>query len=198
MKHLIFITLVFAGLASYAQKDSTNVKTKVTLPLKDSLITYEEVVTLDSTYTPSILYKATKTWFVKAFKNAKSVIQSDDAANGLILAKGTTTIPVSAYIIGAVAPDCEFTVQIDVKKGKYRYRIFGFQSTGTYMGNPIKADMSMAYSKYLHSEYKPHGLLGINKMYGKFNETFGALGLNMQLLVRGLKATMANSKKDDF
>jgi hypothetical protein len=198
MKTLLTLFMAVFCINCLAQKDSSSVRSKVALPLKDSIITYEGIVTLDNTYSSKLLYKATKKWFVTSFKSAKAVIQSDDPTNGLVLAKGIVIIPVSAYVIGAVAPECEFTIQIDIKDGRYRYRFFNIQASGEFLNSSVKADMSNTYSKYLHNEYKPHGLLGINKMYAKFNESFAALDLQLSNLVNFLKLTMADSKKDDF
>jgi len=72
MKALLTITLGLIFLECSAQI------TKIQLPLTNGYLSYEKVITLDSTYKAQMLYKSTKTWFVNTFHNAKAVIQSED------------------------------------------------------------------------------------------------------------------------
>lgn len=51
------------------------------------LITYSEVIILDSTVNKSELYSRAREWFAKAFKSSKNVIQMDDKENGKIIGK---------------------------------------------------------------------------------------------------------------
>lgn len=192
MRKLLTVVFLFTIITkSYSQK--------VELPLRDSLIVYEETVLLDSTYSNNLLQKSIKTWFVNTFKDSREVIQSEDSANGRVIGKGQIPINAPLQIIQILGSNCNFTIQVDIKSGKYRCRIFNFFGEGTNILNiPINADYSQVYSKYLHDEYKGALFYPTQKLYSKFDDFFIQFDSKVQALLFSLKNAALNSKKDDF
>lgn len=78
-------------------------------------IRYTEVVEVKNSQ--KALFKNAQTWVTQTFKNYKSVVQLDDAANGKLILKGISN--VGDYINEYVS----YTLQIDCKDNKYRYII---------------------------------------------------------------------------
>lgn len=58
------------------------------ISLKNGLPYYEEIVEVGPQYSKEQLFKAAKLTLIKSFKDAKEVIQNEDAAEGNIIAKG--------------------------------------------------------------------------------------------------------------
>src|ERR1700740_2673048 len=180
MKKLITIASMLF-LCMYARSQNFR------FPIKDDAIVYENVVNVDSTITKDLIYKSAKTWFVKTFKNAKYVIQSEDQQAGRIIGKGSIEIPADIHFNHAVGSICNFTIQIDVKDGKYRYRIFQFSTQGTdILNNKFYADLNETYNKYRRNEYKGALLYRREKLYQHLDESFNAIDININSMTESL------------
>jgi hypothetical protein len=82
-------------------------------------ITYSEIIKVDSINSQE-LYLRAKVWFVHSFVSAKNVIQLDDKESGKIIGKGLFDVKssiVKSQNVGYV----EFTIEIQVKDGRYKY-----------------------------------------------------------------------------
>jgi len=189
---IVFLTLLY--ITANAQDTS-----KVKLPLIDSYLQYQNVVTLDSTYSESTLYKATKTWFVNMFKSAKYVIQSEDQVNGRFLGKAEVLVPAGLLIYGSVAPEIKFYLQLDVKRGKYRYKIYNFSYAFYDMSNNlVEKPVEYGYNLYLTNK-TPRGLLISRKELNKqIGEAYSSMEYQIANLINSLNEAMRNSKNDDF
>lgn len=190
MKTTLTVLLAFLCLNSFAQK--------VQLPLNaDSLIEYQQVVKLDSTYGYQLLYKSAKKWFVHNFKSAKSVIQSEDQTNGIFLAKASIEIHQTVFSL-VENPIADFIIQIDIKQGKYRYKFNSFTLEQKVMNTVNATDLSDFNMKYLHNKlYKP--ALQSKKSFDKrMNSTLTDFNNQMKLLIANLDIEMREGKSDDF
>lgn len=82
-----------------------------------------------------------KRWFVDTFKDAKEVIQLEDAATNTIVGKGSfkykPTINNSSQ--GRVG-SMQFSVEVGCKDGRYRVRFYDFTHVAISGLGPIKAD----------------------------------------------------------
>jgi hypothetical protein len=193
MKTLLTLSLALLCLNAKAQQTE-----KFKLPLSsDSTIVYEKVIPLDSTYKSAILYKAAKTWFVNNFKSSKAVIQSEDQINGRFLGKcyitGTGGLSYTVFI----GDQCYFTIQIDIKDGKYRYRFYDFYGTGEALGSQLNINESRNYCMYLNDKIKG-GFVGRDKMYKRLYSFYSIFDTQINSLITSLNTAMINSKKDDF
>lgn len=207
-KKLILLSLVL--ILTYSVKgqindDSTRtgdepVKVKldsVKIPVDaDGHIVYEEVVKVDPTMKQLDLYKKSREWFVNTFVSSKAVIQLDDKAEGQIIGKGNADYSALFTNMVEETITCKFTVKIESKDGRYRYKIYDL--TGSY-DLPEKV-------VYYDNDYKSY-LTGItpkinftNRRYYKQN--YGRLvGIDKQMkeIIASLeKAMRAPSSSGDF
>ena len=120
MKILFTFACFFISVYSYSQESQ--------------LISYSEVVKVDSTRMDKDLYAQAKMFFVEAFKNSKAVIQLEDPANKIIIGEGS--IPYSSrYLIGSgtTIGKISFRMSISCKNGRYKYDIGNFNHEGKSM-----------------------------------------------------------------
>jgi len=195
MKPLITILLVFLCLDLHAQE-----KSKVQLPLHDGLLSYENVITLDTTYKSQILFKGAKTWFVNTFHSAKAVIQSEDQANGRLLGKCIIPINASIWCNGSISPEIGLYIQIDVKDGKYRYRLYNFNYfiTDIASGNKTAQKLEYGYNLYLTDKTSKGITMSRKSLNEKLDTAYLSLLSNVDALIASLNSAMKNSKSDEF
>ncbi|HTI60766.1 DUF4468 domain-containing protein [Mucilaginibacter sp.] len=164
----------------------------VALPLKDSLIYYEEVVTAPDTANKDILFSLAQTWFANAFKNSKSVLQVNDRQSMKLIGKGVSLLRngygnrSDEYIY--------YTIAVDIKPGRYRYRIydFGFES-----GSQTE-EASIGYSHYLHGEIHKMVLESKKQALKRYEYDYRMIGLTATSLIGSLKNAMNNLNADNF
>ncbi len=194
MKTLLIIISIFACLSTKAQDTS-----KFRFPLTTDHLNYQDVITLDSTYSQSLLYKSVKTWFVNSFKSVKSVIQSEDQINGRFLGKAEVIVPAGMLIYGSVAPQIIFYIQIDVKKGKYRYKFYNFSyAFYDFNNNLVERPFEPGYNLYLENKTL-HGLaIGRDNLNRKITDAYISMQTQLNGLIANLFVYMKNSKADEF
>lgn len=188
MKRIFVIALL--SLITHYSYSQSNI-----LPLKDSSIYYDEIVKVSDTVNADKLYSLAQTWFAKAFKNTKLVLQVNDRQSLKLIGKGITFLKkgigdnLDIYIY--------YTIAVDIKQGRYRYRFydFGFESGGQ------TEDASKGYSHYLHGEIH-RMLFESNKQALKRYEFdyFDYLAINKTALklIADLKISMSNINADNF
>ena len=105
---------------------------------------YEFSEVINNNLSKSALFVNAKTWVMDVFKNYKAVVQIESESNGRIVAKGNYEdfIPKLTYnnFKSFTYERVYFTITIDCKENKYRYRI-----------NDIVIK-SVRYSSYIDSE----------------------------------------------
>jgi len=193
MKALLTITLGLIFLECSAQT------TKIQLPLTNGYLSYEKVITLDSTYKAQMLYKSTKTWFVNTFHNAKAVIQSEVQTSGRFLAKCIMPINASFWCMNSISSEIGMYIQIDVKDGKYRYKLYNFNYfTYDLNNNPIAHHLEDGYNLYL-TDKTPKGItMSRRSLNEKLDTAYISLLQNTDALIVSLNNAMKSSKSDDF
>jgi len=167
MKSFLTLSLLFIFAGSYGQEKLLDI-----LPSKDGIVTYSEVVQVDSS-SKIDLYKKAKKWFVTTYKSAKEVIQLDDPENGEIIGKGN--FKVSYY---SREPFISHTISISVKDGRYKYSITDL----TYSDNQ---------NEKFSIENFPKSWFGKKKLYLKVDEEINAIILS-------LKKYMSSKEKEDW
>lgn len=87
-------------------------------------IAYTEVVVVDSTMSSKDLFSKALNFITLNFRSANNVIQLKDEENGKIICKGNTSFSNNRpeYVDGVI----NFTLQISVKNGKYKYDFTDF------------------------------------------------------------------------
>jgi hypothetical protein len=152
MKKTVFACFVFLFVLSSCVTTSDPALTNST--------TFSEVVDVTG-LSSADLYTRINLWFVDAFKNAESVIEFSDKDSGVIKGK---------YLFrgndGPYPYDCQSTITVDVKDGKYRVSftlpyIFYYSPNGINRStrpapvqNQAMADVIMAEWKNLANDLK--------------------------------------------
>jgi hypothetical protein len=190
----LLLTTLFCSFAALAQKPVESTTTE--FPTKDGQLYYEGVVDVVPTAKQADLYRAGRTWFVDTYVGTKEVLQLDDKADGKMIGKGGYQY---SFVIGITISQIfmRFTLALDVKDGKYRYRIYDFAGDNTNTTRLRSTDTSTV------------GVLDYNQGYidlkagkrTKFNlKVLQGMDTQVQLMVASLqKAMLASSaSKDDF
>lgn len=116
MKKITLFLLLFSALSVSAQL-------RERFPFDASgKIVYSSVIE-DEGQSKDELYLKTKYFFVNTFKSANNVIQMDDKEAGILIGKGSQRIMVDLKKV-SVPVDVLFTIQIEIKDGKYQYKIY--------------------------------------------------------------------------
>ena len=155
MKNNLLFVFVFGSIAFNSIAQQTDMLLK--LPMKDSLIVYEEIVNLDDTsLIKNKIYIGAKSWFVNKFIDANSVLQLDDKIEGVIMGKGRMT--VVAAILNSPPTYADFTIKIDIRDFRYRVSVFDitFISPPSRIESSYKATATELYHAYLTRLMPPH------------------------------------------
>lgn len=94
-------------------------------PMISGDVVYEAVVECD--LQKEAIYNNILLWIATAFKSAKNVIQFDDKEAGRLIIKGNFKENVTMGIASKTVTSY-FTLQLDVRDQKYRYRFFDMSS----------------------------------------------------------------------
>ena len=92
------------------------------LPFKDGKLTYEGIVNVAGKNKMD-LYADAKKWFTDYFIDSRDVIQMQDKDQGRIIGKGILVFSYKVLLSSVKFYDL-ITVEIDVKDGRYRYRVY--------------------------------------------------------------------------
>ncbi|OJJ21383.1 hypothetical protein BKI52_12555 [marine bacterium AO1-C] len=117
-KTVLLLAMLFAVCVGYGQDKSNPYGLEFPLD-KEGNVEYKKVVNLPDTK-KSELRKRCALWFAKEFKSSNDVIQNNSEDN--ILGKGFTKIYINTGF-EKLPVDVHFTISVDFKENKYRYRI---------------------------------------------------------------------------
>jgi hypothetical protein len=184
MKKLILI-LFLLPLFAKAQK--------IELPLKDSAIVYEEVVVIkDSTASADRLFTLAQTWFANTFNNSKSVLRVNDRVSHQLIGKGSELFQAGfGYNTNSYF---NYTIAVDIKDGKYRYRVYDL----TMDGGGSVYQISEGYSHYLHDEVKKLPFESKKAAIKRYEKEFIFADTKVRNLIQSLKSNMSNLNADAF
>lgn len=118
MKKLILVILYFSPAFLFAQK--------ATLPVDTSsnLITYQEVVQVDST-SKNEIYARAHDWFTKTFNSTQDFIDVDDPTTGKIIGK-KFSMESYPYMMTGIPFNLNCTIAVTIKDNRYKYEISSF------------------------------------------------------------------------
>jgi hypothetical protein len=74
----------------------------------------------------TVLFDRTLKWIANNFRSAKQVIEYQNTESGAIVGNGITYVQVDGALLGV---NLQFTMNIDVKDGRVRYRFLNFYYT---------------------------------------------------------------------
>jgi hypothetical protein len=102
------------------------------LPMKNGSVMFEKVVEVKGK-TKEQIYASLRKWFADAFKDSKSVIQVSDKEEGLITGKGNYSFYLKqSVMMSPCNGNVDFTININIKDGKFKYQIYGFKIEAAY------------------------------------------------------------------
>jgi hypothetical protein len=189
MKKVAFILLTFLVPFSVSAQ-SYNYSED--LPIKDGKIIFEKVVDGISV-NKSMLYATAKKWMADKLKNFGPVIQSEDITTGQIIGKGYVDINRDSkvlFVVGA-SPIYKFSVQVDLRDGKYRARIYDIilnvQTAGVDETN-LELNTAIA---------KSEPVTGKNKIE-RAKVTAKEINTIFTSLLDSFNESIKEAKKDDF
>lgn len=142
MKPLLFTVLMAIAMCVNAQDDvyqtsqpNNNPLAKGSvLPYKNGKVVYEIVDSISMS--KADIYAAAKKWLSDSFKNAKSVIQSDNESTGQIIGKSNTYVfAEGTNFFNGHSIKINMSIQIDARDGKYRIRIYDIESVTSVMSS---------------------------------------------------------------
>ena len=124
---LIALFIVSVPVTAQKKKDQPIVIPEMPVDADTKLITYSEVVDVDTT-SAKILYGRAWSWANGFYVNPKDVIREASKEKGSILIKARYRIYSSPDKEGtkAYVGDVMYTLTLEVKENKYRYIITGF------------------------------------------------------------------------
>jgi hypothetical protein len=184
--------LIFASIAVLLLLLSANLKaqdqTKIQLPLVDNKIEYSGLINLpDTNYSKAKLFSLAEGWFASTFRDSKQVLRVDDRENGIIIGRGNVLYIPGSEWKQTVNLYLFFYVEIDVKKGKYRYKVYNMTFTG---------------SKEVSASDEYNGYLTNNKIKKRVIKDMGKdfLFIDQQItgLVQNIQSAMGEIKTDTF
>ena len=140
MKRILFLFAVsiIIIISPAQQVDSYVIEGRNIFPLDENgKITYSEVVNADSITSDELFVRA-HTWFANSFKSANNVIQLNDKEAGRLIGKGNLDAGIpksnSGIIKSGILVFVYFTVDIQVKEGKYKYTFTDLYCTSAAYG----------------------------------------------------------------
>jgi hypothetical protein len=185
MKKLILI-LFLLPLFAKAQK--------IELPLKDSTIMYEEIISVkDSGATADKMFTLAQSWFANTFNNSKSVLRVNDRVSHQLIGKGSELFENGIGYNPSVY--LNYTIAVDIKDGKYRYRVYDLSYES---GSGYFYQLSQGYSHYLHDEIKQMVFESKKKAIKRYEKEFIFADTKARALIQSLKSNMSNLNADAF
>ena len=187
MKKSILLLFLFSSILSFGQKQ------KITMPIDSitNLITYSEVVTIDSV-SKNELYSRAREWFAKTFNSSKSVIQMDDKENGKIIGKASMHVYHKALGSNFPSGYINYTISVYLKDGRYKYEINGFNHIGELIKGGNRIPDYGPCEKMINTTDKVMGI-SYQKTY---NYYLHQVDENINALVSDLKSALSNKIKN--
>ena len=202
-KLLLVLALSIFSLISYSQEEDNQITESkpidtLKLPIDSitKLITYTEVIKVDSSTNKSELYSRAREWFAKAYNSSVNVIQMDDKESGKIVGKSLVKVYAKALGITTHQGYINYTITIYLKDGRYKYEISNFYHTGMMTSSGQRIEDYGFCEEMIHTKKKSWGF-----SYQKsFNGFLTQLEIQMKSLIDDLKTSMAktNNKKNDW
>ncbi len=120
MKKLFFLVIVINSMFEiYAQAPEFPIDSET------GKIIYTGIVEVPDATEDQLFFKANE-WFAIFFKSSKDVIQLSEKESGKIIGKGLTSVYFKTFGMTKDMGYVSFTIDIDIKEGKYRYTIRDF------------------------------------------------------------------------
>jgi len=153
IKQLIFFFfLIFSSLKGIAQ-DPLQIPPFEIIDEERNYF-YEEIVNLDSTFNRRKIYQSFKNYLLSHYLSESNILQLDDSANYILIARVYTGLPESGQFIQVYNDKIHYTITIKIKDGKYNYRLDNFIHTFTIKKYQSGTQYSSGHSEITNYEFK--------------------------------------------
>lgn len=166
MRNILLLPLLVISTSLYSQE----------IPFKDGEYIYEEIVTLDSSYSKDVIFTNAKSTLVNLYKNTNNGIQQEDKEAGKLIVKAYTTVK-QTWMLVTYYHEVHYAIDLTVKDGRYRIQLHHID---------IKPVTGNTMAKRTIDEIKAQGEKGAMK---KFNKEL------LLLVDNEMKANIASLKK---
>lgn len=165
-------------------------------PIEDSKVLYKGVVFVDSSISSTDLYLNAKEWVIDNFKSAKDVIMSEDKESNILIAKGFI---VKGHNSAVNHAENWFTLKIEMKDGKYRYKMYDF----IYKCDIYYEGKNLGWSKPLYewfdmTDSKIKGKKAKERLINKINIYAQELHNEFESTLSSLEHSMSKNRNDDW
>ena len=118
MKKLPLLIFILFAKTAFAQKDTVGLNT----PFINGDVMYQKVFNAPGKSNVQLFGNA-QLWFIKHYKNTKSIQIQDDVI-GRVIGNGRELLTFKSILEMERDYDVDMTIQIDCKNGRYRARIY--------------------------------------------------------------------------
>ena len=191
MKKLLILLTVFCfSIVGKAQNESnadTLQSNSIVLHLKNDVVFYEDIVTVDSSLKKDYLFGRAKLWLARKIYDSKADVINIDMVNGNLV--GTVKYNFSYKYITKTKAVTKQTFEITVKDGKYRIQMYDFKTDGGFAEQIDDGliDLTKEYKKYL--KWGKKGLPILHRKYEAFKSC-------METVLLDFKNYMKENKND--
>lgn len=93
---------------------------------------FVNIIELDESRSTQETHKAAKRWIMDAFRDAKDVIQMEDIENNTVVGRGSFRFKTKIFFaMYARAGNMYFSIEVTVKEGRARVRMYDFRHEGS-------------------------------------------------------------------
>lgn len=184
MKKFLLLLLIYCPYFIYAQSDSINVP----IDSVTKLITYSEVVFVDSTVSKDEMYIRARVWFAKFYESSNDVLQIDNKDLGKLVGSAKFNVSTNTAVFVMPFGSIKYNISISIKDYKYKYIITNFIHDGeNSKGKDVESygACETLINKKL-SKYPEYTYVGILKDLDK----------NVKFIINDLKKDMKGKTKE--
>jgi hypothetical protein len=165
------------------------------IPTKEAAVYYEGVVDVPN-QTQAELYQKGRAWLAETYYNVKDAMLLADPANGKLMSKASYYYDFGNGLNYSQI-NLNFVLALDLKEGKYRYRLYNFTGLNTQSGLTAgPADNPSVYTLDFNQCYAE---LKANKRPQYNTKVLRGLDQQVKVVVASLeKALRTPAAKDDF
>lgn len=119
---MLFILSFFSLTYLSAQSERDYDMYMLELPKENGKVIYQEVIEAKGVSAEN-LFNSSRLWFLENFKYSKEVIQYENKETGIVSGNANTSFYIKSALNTNVENTLFFTIAIEVKEEKFRYKI---------------------------------------------------------------------------
>ena len=196
MKKILVFFFLIVSIKSFAQTAADEVK--IPYPVKDSVVIYEKITEVPGKPKEQI-YTRVLAWYLGKYKGLNNELKTNDVSIGQLAGNGTFVVSTKAMLGTIISYDVNFDLQVDVKDGKYRCRIYNIRHT---QQGKKETDLFAKYLVNVPAETDIAIVKGQKKGYSKkqkqmFSDLMASIDYETNEAMDSLNSAI-NKKAEDF